>query len=121
MPRLRLLEVFHRENGVGHGQRKVKRHARYACARFVGHQFEVIGFTANDATDGDQRVVSGTIGQPLQRHGHLQRAGHLHQSDVFGLDAQAHQLAQTGFGHGMGDVFVEARLHDADAQLLAIE
>ena len=121
MPRLGLFGVFHGENGIGHRSRKVQSHARNTRARFVGHQFKMIRFTTDHTADGDQGIVLGAIGQSLQGNRYFERTGHLHQRYVLGLDAQLHEFGQTGLGHGVRDVGVEARLHQSDAQLLAIQ
>ena len=50
--------------------------ARDAGAALVGDQLEVVGLAADDAAERDQRVEVVAVGQRLQRHRHLERAGH---------------------------------------------
>ena len=121
MAGLGLFGVFYRENGIGNRQRKVQRNARHACSRLIRYQLEVVGLATNDAANGDERIVLRTGRQPLQGKRHFQRAGHLHQRHVFGLNAALHQFAQASLGHGVGNVGIEARLHNADAQFFTVE
>lgn len=99
----------------------VERHAAHARARFVGHQFEVVGLAADDAAQRHQCVVAAAHGHGLQRDRHFERAGNLHMVDVLRGHAQLLELGQAGGGERIGDVGVEARLHDADAQAFSVE
>ena len=114
-----LVEVFSGQDRVGDRQVVVERHAAHACTGFVGHQLEVVSLAADDAAQRNQRVVLGPFGHGLQGHGHFQCTRHHDVVDAG--DTQGFELFNAGFGQGIGDVFVEARLHDADVQKLAVE
>ena len=59
------------------GRLVVQRDAGDAGAAFVGHQFEVVGLAADDAAQGDQRVVARRFSaRACRASGHFQSAGH---------------------------------------------
>ena len=121
LSRDRLFEVFGREDRVCDRDAVVERQTAHARAGFVRDQLEVIGLAADDAAQRNQRVIAVALGQRLQRDGHFERAGHAHVVDVGLGDAQRGEFAEAGVGERIGDVFIEACLHDADAQPLAVE
>ncbi|MPM37228.1 hypothetical protein SDC9_83835 [bioreactor metagenome] len=81
----------------------------------------MVGLAADDAAQRDQRIVLAAIGKCLQRQRHFQRAGNGDVGDVFFLHAELEQLCAAGVEQCVGDAFVEAGLHDADGQAVAIE
>ena len=48
----------------------------------------------------------------------LKRTGHEHMVNV--LHAEGLEFGDAGLAQGVGDVFVETRLHDADVQVLSV-
>ncbi|GKQ59363.1 hypothetical protein QMTAC487_32240 [Sphaerotilus sp. FB-3] len=81
----------------------------------------MIGLATDDAAQRDQRVMLVGLGQRLQRHRHLQRAGHADVADVARLDAQALQLGDAALREPVGQLGVEAGLDDGDAQVAAVQ
>ena len=61
------------------------------------------------------------LGQRLQGHRHLECAGDQDVLDIFFFNAQRSQLGDTGCGQCVGDVFVKARLNDANGQGAAVK
>ena len=104
------------------GQLVVQRHAGHAGGRLVGHQLEVVGLAADDAAQRHQRVVAALLGHRLQRH----RDSPARRAPARGrcpaaATPSAGQFVLAGLRQRVGDALVEAGLHDADAQPLAVE
>ena len=99
----------------------VQTHPGDAGAGFVGDQLKVIGLATHDAAQGDQGIKVIALGQGLQSQRHFQRARHLHRLDVLGFYLVGLQLGHTGLVQRIGDVGIEAGLHNADAQACTIE
>ena len=112
--------VFAGQDGVGDGDLEVQSDARDARSGFVGDEFKVIGFAADDAAERNQCIKVVLLGHDLQHGGNFQRAGNRDMRDAPGGDAQRIKLGQAGSGERVGDGLVEARLDDADGQAGAI-
>ena len=116
-----LVVVFRGQDGVGNRDVVVEADTGNACAGFVGNQLEMIGFAADDDTDGDQCVILVAGGHVLQHQRHFQRAGNGGGGDVFVGDAQFFECAAADFQHFAADFVGETRLYDADAQPAAVQ
>ena len=99
----------------------IERDAAHAGTALVGDQLEVIGLAAHDAADGDEGVAVVAVGQRGERERHFERARHADVPDVLVGDAERAQLGAAGLEQRIGQLEVEARLHDADAQVVAVE
>ena len=80
--------VFRCQYGIRDGDLVVEGHPRDASARLVGHQFEVVGFPADDATQRDQGVKLIRLRHALQGAGDFQCARNRDVTNVFFLYLQ---------------------------------
>ena len=99
----------------------VQRQARHSAAAFVGDQLKVVGFTANNAAQRNQRIKLCAFSHRLQSAADLKRARHLDVGNTFDIHMQCGQLAQAGLSQCVGNAFIKARLHDTDRQFFAVE
>ena len=74
----------------------------------------MIGFAADNATDGNQCVKALRAGHRLQHQRYFQCAGYGGYGDVVVLHAQFVQFFYGGFEHGRAYFVGKARLDDAD-------
>jgi hypothetical protein len=118
---LGLLVVLGGEHGVGDRDPELERDARDAGRALVRDDLEVIRLAADHAADRDQRVEFVGLREPLQRQRNLERARHRADEDVLLGHPELEQLGQARLAQRDAHGVVEARLHDAHAQALAIE
>jgi hypothetical protein len=99
----------------------VERDPRDACAALVGDELEVVGLAADDAAQRHQRVEVVALGQGVQRQRHLQRAGHGDVAMSRSWTPRRFQLLEAALRQLVRERGIEARLHDADAQVAPVE
>jgi hypothetical protein len=119
--RCRLLGGVAGQDRVGDRDAVVERDPRDRGAALVGDQLEVVGFATDDAADRDQRIVLVGVGDGVERAAELERAGNADVGDVGRRDAERDQLLGSRAGDAIGELGVEARLDDRDAELPAVE
>ena len=64
---------------------------------------------------------SSRVGERREGDADLERAGHRDVATSAGGDAERGQLVDAGGGDAVGELGVEARLDDADAEIAAVE
>ena len=80
----------------------------------------MVGFAADDAAQGDQCIKAALLGHALQRQGYFQGTGYRDVLNVLFSDAQCQQFCFAGVGQGIGNAGIEAGLHDANLEFLAV-
>ena len=109
------------QDRIGNGNAAVQLHFAHTACRFVGHNFKVIGITANYRTQCDERIELLALRHGLQYQGDFQRARYIGQRDVVFAHAALHQLRAACRQQALAHHFVETALHDTDAQAFAIQ
>ena len=104
---------------------KHAKHHRNACvhlrqlqpARGFGANVIVMrGFAAQDASDGDDRIVTAGLRQFLRGQRQFERTRHVYDVHIFIRCATALQRVQCTLQEALGDEAVEAADHHAEAQ-----
>ena len=81
----------------------------------------MVGFTAHDRAQGNQRIELFGTCHLLERIGNFQRPRHGTKEDIVFVHAKPFQFGQTGVAQGHNDGLVETRLNNADPDALSIE
>ena len=80
----------------------------------------MIGLAADDGAERDQRIVLFGLRELHERKRNLERAGNGHLRHVLIHHAELAQLVHAGLELTAAGIFIEARNHNADAQIGAV-